>query len=156
PAVSAQGTDLSLRMAAQFLPHRARFQIQNLVHIPLDRHGRQRAAVRAVPEPGPAQRGQVSRRTEPQTLSLPVVAGNRAARQTGPTARQEPPGRAVGWGGATTLCYAALEANIVAPRGQRGYLPAAVQVPQTGAFVHAHGQQATVRADAAVDVIALV
>ena len=56
--------------------------------------------------------------------------------------------------GPRRLSAPAVEEGIDGPRGQRGELPAAAQVPQAGAFVHAHGQQATVRAEVAVVVAA--
>ena len=155
PAVPAEGPDLSLRMAAQLLPHRPRFQVQDLVGTPLFRHRPQRAAVRAAHEPGPAQGGQLPRRAETQMLPLRIVARERPAQQTVRTAGQEPPARAVGCAGPPSLSRLAVEEGKDGPRGQRGELPAAAQVPQAGAFVHAHGQQATVRAEVAVVVAAL-
>ena len=154
PAVPAEGPDLSLRMDAQLPPHRPRFQIQDLVGAPLVRHHPQRAAVRAARKPGPTQGGQLPRRAETQTLALRIVARDRPAQQTVRTAGQERQRGLSCVPGPPLPSRPAVEEGIDGPCGQRGELPAAAQVPQAGAFVHAHGQQATVRAEVAVVVAA--
>ena len=99
------------------------------------------------------QGGQLPRRAQAQTLALRIVARDRPAQQTvRPLVRRLQ--RGLFGRDRAPSPSPAIEENIDGPRGQHGQLPAAGQVPQTGACVHAHGQQAAVRADVAVVVAA--